>query len=86
MPPEQLHHLSRSVQGKVGVRHVRSLRKSSFNFRFFVAFRSALLSAFRNTCLDDAAAVNDKEGVVGEVGGGVQNSKDARDLSVCLKV
>ena len=80
MPPEQLHHVSRSVQGKVGVRHVRSLRKSSFNFRFFVAFRSALLSAFRNTCLDDAAAVNDKEGVVGEVRSGVQHSKAARHL------
>ena len=34
LPPEQLHHVSCSVQGKVGVRHVQSLRKSSFNFCF----------------------------------------------------
>ena len=70
-PPEQLHHVSCSVQGKVGVRHVRSLRESSFNH---------LLSAFRNTCLDDAFAVNDKDGVVGEVRSSVQHSKAARHL------
>ena len=40
----------------------------------------------RFSCLNCAVGVDDKEGVVGEVGGGVQNSKDARDLSVCLKV
>ena len=38
------------------------------------------------SCLNGAVGVDDKEGVVGEVGGGVQNSKDARDLSFCLKV
>ena len=40
----------------------------------------------RFSCLNCAVGVDDKEGVVGKVGGGVQHSKGARDLSVCLKV
>ena len=40
----------------------------------------------RFSCLNCAVGVDDKEGVVGEVGGGVQHSKGARDLSVFLKV
>ena len=38
------------------------------------------------SCLNGAAGVDDKDGVVGKVGGGVQHSKGARDLSVFLKV
>ena len=42
--------------------------------------KSFAFSVLRNICLDDAAAVNDKEGVVGKVGSGVQHSKAARHL------
>ena len=72
LPPQQLHHVSCSVEGNVSFRDVRSLRKSSFYFH--------LLIAVRNICLDDATAVNEKEGVVGEVGLGVQHSKAATHL------
>ena len=59
---------------------MRSLIEETYFLLLFQFFLDHLWSAFKNTCLDDAAAVDDKEGVEGEVGAGVQHSKAARHL------
>ena len=73
LKPEQLHHLVSSVQGKVVCRHVGSLRS-----QIYICSNRKIPPLL--SYLDHAAAVDNKEGVVGEVCCRVQHPEGPRHL------